>query len=121
MELGIKLHLHLRLAGQHLLQETISIGNNLYISIATLSSSTDSATYSNIIEVPRGPKGDAGSTGPAGPASTEPGPAGSGFRMIFHESSSEPTLPTGGSWDGRTFRPPTNWSVNSPNRTPKRS
>ena len=45
------------------------------------------------------------------------GTNGASTRVIFQESTTEPSLPTGGSWDGRTFRTPTGWSENTPTRT----
>ena len=61
-----------------------------------------------------GPMGDKGDKGDPGVSGTD----GSSYRLIYRESATEPSLPTGGSWDGTTFTPPANWTENSPNRTP---
>ena len=66
------------------------------------------------------PKGTQGRKGDDGDPSTVPGPAGTAgrsFTMMYRESATRPDLPTGGTWDGRTFRPPTGWSLDTPTRT----
>ena len=94
---------------------SISDSQNLYIVEAVLpGQGTDGGgtiTYRHPTTIPRGPIGQ------TGPVSTTPGPMGRSFTMIFLESSTIPALPTGGSWDGRTFRAPTSWSENTPTRT----
>ena len=100
---------------------SIPSGQNLYLVEAVLpGQGTDNGgtiAYRHPFTAPRGGKGDTGDTGPTGAASTVPGPAGEGFKMIFMESTTVPSTPTGGSWDGSRFRSPSGWSLNTPPRT----
>ena len=90
---------------------------NLYLSEVTLpgsmSTSGNPVTYKAAFEVPRGADGSQGPRGTTGVA----GPTGLSFRLIFRESTTEPSLPTGGTWNNRIFRAPTNWLENSPRRS----
>ena len=54
--------------------------------------------------------GGGGGAGGPGPQ----GPEGDSLRLIFIRSSTTPTNPTGGSWDGNTFTPPTGWTTTIP-------
>ena len=51
------------------------------------------------------------------PRAGREGRAGIGFLYIFSEARAPPPLPTGGSWDGQTFRAPSGWTRNSPIRS----
>ena len=91
-------------------------GQTTYFSFVRLPGAGGNVTYLHPQQVPRGEKGDTGDKGDPG----DRGPAGLtgvGFRMIFQEATNQPNLPTGGTWDGRTFRTPSGWSENNPTRT----
>ena len=75
--------------------------------------------YSGVFD-PAGPMGVPGSTGAAGAAGQDgadgqdgaagsAGPIGRGVDIIFTRSATRPALPTGGSWDGTTYRAPPGW------------
>ena len=103
---------------------TLVSGEDLYLSEATLPGEGTSPTvrinYKTPFRVPRGeqgPRGIQGEQGPQGAGSTVPGPAGIGFTIIFREAMNEPSIPTGGTWDGSTFRAPSGWLRNSPTRS----
>ena len=100
---------------------SLTPGQTLYLSEVTLPGvTTDALSYKPPFSVPRGEQGPQGAQGPRGtqgPASTEPGPEGTSFRLIFQEALAEPSLPSGGTWDGTTFRVPSGWVSNSPHRS----
>ena len=74
--------------------------------------STDNGTTWNNFAIPRGPQGG---QGVPGGDSTVPGPAGSGYAILYRRQASRPPLPTSGSWNGQTIGLPTNWHLNDPN------
>ena len=57
---------------------------------------------------PAGPPGPPGAPGAAGAAGAD-GAVGRGIDIIFRRSATQPPLPTGGSWDGTTYRSPPGW------------
>ena len=44
-----------------------------------------------------------------------PGPAGSGYAILYRRQATRPPLPTTGAWNGQTITLPTNWHLNDPN------
>ena len=74
--------------------------------------STDNGTTWNNFAIPRGPQGIQGIPGGD---STVPGPAGSGYAILYRRQATRPPLPTTGGWNGQTITLPTNWHLNDPN------
>ena len=98
---------------------TFGNNENLYYSEVILpggGAPPGSITYGDAGIIPRGPSGSVGPAGPAGSPSTVAGPAGNSFTLIYRESTSQPSLPTGGSNTGGNFVPPSPWSENIPPR-----
>ena len=104
---------------------------------STNPASYDNTNWTNVTEVIQGPQGIQGPTGAIGPigpigptgAIGPTGPTGSNGTngtngtdgdstvLIFQRSSSVPSTPTGGTWDGTTFTPPSSWTTSVPSGT----
>ena len=83
--------------------------------VAYLRVSTDNGNTYNTFEIPRGPQGIQGIQGIAGSDSTVPGPAGSGYAILYRRQATRPPLPTSGAWNGQTLTVPTGWAEDDPN------
>ena len=99
---------------------TVPTGQKRYFVEATLpNQGTDGGgtiTYSDVAEVPGGQRGEQGERGERGLPGAR-GESGDGQRLIWTESMTQPSLPTGGNWDTRTFTVPSPWHENQPSRT----
>ena len=95
---------------------SIPDGQNLYISFVRLPGAGGTVSYGHPQEIPRGGAGTPGEKGDKGDPGIQ-GDPGDSFRLIFREAATEPNEPTSGSWDGSTFRAPSGWLENAPNRS----
>ena len=87
----------------HLTVSQATGSDNLYISIATLLGNSPTAiTYETPIKI----------TGERG----REGKKGDSLKVIYLESVSKPSTPTGGLWDGSSYTAPSPWSENIPTR-----